>query len=190
MSPFNARSRFEQVVGYVLFSCAVSYAAWIVAVHFGLRFNVEPSMPMGAYWRVTGSIDRGTTVAACLPPSLARYALQRRILAEGPCPSGVMPVVKAVAAVAGDVVDVSDSGVRVNGQPWPYSAIRRVSCFGMRIDMRLPSGRYVIAPDSVFLMGVNPCSWDSRYWGSLSRTTVARWNPIITLPLQEKRKST
>ena len=103
---------------------------------------------------------------------------------------GVIPVVKAVAAVAGDVVDVSDSIVRVNGRPWPYSAIRRISCFGMRIDMRLPSGRYVIAPDSVFLMGVNPCSWDSRYWGSLSRTTVARWNPIITLPLQEKRKST
>jgi conjugative transfer signal peptidase TraF len=189
MSPFHSRSRFEQILGYVLFSSAVSYATWIVAVHFGLRFNVEPSMPMGAYWRVPGPVERGATVGACLPSQLAQYALEQRILPAGPCPSGVVPVVKEVAAVAGDVVDVSDSVVRVNGQPWPYSAIRRVSCFGRRIDMRVPSGRYIIAPDSVFLMGVNPCSWDSRYWGSVSRTTVARWNPLITLP-QEKRKST
>jgi conjugative transfer signal peptidase TraF len=178
--------RFERLLGYVLFSCAVSYGAWIIAVNFfGLRVNVEPSMPIGAYQIVPGPVARGDTVGACLPPPLAHYAVSHHILgAGGSCPAGVMPVVKAVAAVGGDVVDVTDALVRVNGHPWPDSAIRRFSCYGQRVDMRLPSGRYVIAPDSLFLMGENPCSWDARYWpiGSVSRATVARWKPLLTFP--------
>jgi conjugative transfer signal peptidase TraF len=177
-------SQFERIAGYVLFSLATSYAAWIAAVHFGLRFNVEPSVPIGAYRVVSGPVERGDTVGACLPSALAHYALERQILPHGSCPTGVLPLVKVVAAISGDRVDVTDAAIYVNGRLWPYSAIRRRSCYGQRIDMRLPSGRYIIAANKVFLMGLNPCSYDARYWpaGSVTRSMVARWNPLITLP--------
>ena len=85
-------SQFERIVGYVLFSLATSYAAWIAAVHFGLRFNVEPSVPIGAYHIVSGPVERGDTVGACLPsrsrtmPSSTKFCPTDRAL-RGCCRS-------------------------------------------------------------------------------------------------------
>lgn len=161
---------------------AIVGGSFELATYNGLRFNVDRSMPLGAYWFVPGPVWRGATVQSCLPPSLARYALRRRILSEGSCSTGVMPVVKVVAAIGGDVVDVSDSGLRINGSLWPLSAPRRFDANGRRVDLRLHSGRYVVPADHVFLLGESANSWDSRYWGSVARSTVAgRWIPLYLL---------
>ena len=78
--------------------------------------------------------------------------------------------------------DVSDSGLRINGNQWPMSAPRRFDANGRRVDFRLHSGRYVVPADHVFLLGESANSWDSRYWGSVARSTVAgRWVPLYLL---------
>src|SRR2546423_3988163 len=158
---------------------AIVMGCFELAARNGLRFNVDSSMPLGAYWFIPGPVWRGATVQACLPLSLARYAQRRRILSDGSCSTGVMPVVKVLAATGGDIVDVSDSGLRVNGHPWPMSAPRRYDASGRRVDLRLHSGRYVVPTNHVFLLGESAYSWDSRYWGSIARSTVAgRWVPL------------
>ena len=157
--------------------CGFTYNALARA---GLRFNADQSMPLGAYWFTPGSVSRGAIVQSCLPPKLAQYALRRQYLVTGgSCPDGAIPVVKVLAATSADRIVIADSGVTIDGQVWPMSAIRRVDSSGRRVDLRLPSGRYACPADQVFLMGEHPRSWDSRYWGCVPRTTVAgRWVAI------------
>ncbi|MGH7088415.1 MAG: S26 family signal peptidase, partial [Stellaceae bacterium] len=90
-----------------------------------LRVNTTDSMPRGL-WHVSpfpGRIRRGMTVTVCLPKgAAARLALARNYVSPGPCASGTAPLLKPVAAVAGDVVHVSASGITVNSVPVPNSA--------------------------------------------------------------------
>jgi conjugative transfer signal peptidase TraF len=162
-----------------MFSLAVAGGTYNGLAKAGLRFNVDSSIPGGAYWFTPGPVAVGETVQACLPEPLAQYALRRRYLSlGGSCPDGVIPVVKVLAATAADSIIVGDSGVTINGQPRPNSAIRRVDSAG-RPALRLRSGRVRCAPDSDFLMGENDRSWDSRYWGCVPRSTIAgRWDLI------------
>ena len=149
----------------------------------GPRYNHSPSMPVGVYWFVPGSAMRGDVVAACLPDPYAQYALAHKILepSRHPCANGVEPIVKSLAAVQGDVVDVGPQGVRINGVLWPMSVVRRRNCHGQREVFRVPPGRHIVAPDKEFLLGLHPCSWDGRYIGDLPRASiVGAWYPILT----------
>lgn len=149
----------------------------------GPRYNMSASMPRGWYWFMPGAVKRGAVVGDCLPTAFARYALAHEILlpSSHPCKSGVEPIVKTVAAIGGDVVEIAANGVTINGEAWPMSAVRRFDSRGRYVEMRQPNGRYVIAPNQVFLMGLNPKSWDSRYIGAVPRSTITgQWKPIYT----------
>jgi conjugative transfer signal peptidase TraF len=143
----------------------------------GPRYNMSASMPRGWYWFTPGSVKRGAVVGACLPHSLATYALAHDILLPSthPCETGVEPIVKTVAAVGGDVVTITDAGVSINGDRWPMSAPRRF------VERCQRNGRYVIASDQVFLLGLHPRSWDGRVWGAVPRSSIlGSWKPIYT----------
>jgi conjugative transfer signal peptidase TraF len=163
-----------------LFTLAGAIGSFEVAARAGLRFNVDQSMPLGAYWFHPGPVSRGSIVQSCLPPTLSQYALRHRYLvAGGSCPDGVVPVVKVLAATSSDRIVIADSGVTINGRRWPMSAIRRYDSSGHRVTLRLPSGLYACPADHMFLMGANPRSWDSRYWGCVPRASIAgSWVPV------------
>ncbi len=95
-----------------------------VTVASGLHFNVTPSMPIGIYRlapvRKSG-VQRGTFVAVCAPIDAARLGLRRGYLADGRCAADTEPLLKVVAAVAGDEVTISSRGVAVNGCLLPHS---------------------------------------------------------------------
>jgi conjugative transfer signal peptidase TraF len=180
-------NRVERVAITGMFALAGTMLSFEVAARYGLRFNVDASMPLGAYRFVAGPVWRGAIVQSCLPAKLAEYARRRHYLLDGSCASGLMPVVKVLAALPGDAVVVSDSGVSIDGKRWPMSGIRRFDSFGRPVDLRLPSGRMTCAPDSVFLMGENSRSWDSRYVGCVPRSTIAgRWIPVLTFSQKEE----
>jgi len=146
----------------------------------GPRLNLTPSVPRGLYLYVPGRVERGQIVQACLPENLATYARSHEILTRGPCPYDVEPIVKVLAAVAGDVVTVADD-VRVNGHLWPTSAIRSFDSRSRRVEMRMPAGTLRLAANHVLLLGLHPSSWDGRYFGALSSSAVTgRWFPILT----------
>ena len=154
----------------VLFGLAVlllANVALIAAYGAGLRINTTASMPEGVY-RLrairSGPIERGTIVAICPSPAVLAIAAPRHYFEQGPCPGDVEPLLKHVAAVAGDRVDVSDRGVRVNGEPLPNSGRLQRDCAGRPLK-RIPAGRYAIAPNEVWLYAPVARSWDSRYFG-------------------------
>jgi conjugative transfer signal peptidase TraF len=87
----------------------------------GVRWNGTQSMPCGL-WLVRSlpsQLHRGDIVAACVKPSAA----VRAYVGKGECQdTGLEPVVKEVAAVAGDTVAVTEAGVVVNDALVPHSA--------------------------------------------------------------------
>src|SRR5690349_2535022 len=92
----------------------------LAAITFGekhptLRLNTTPSMPRGLYFMTPGEPQRGATVLVCLPVSLAAWGVARGYIGYGDCDNGSEALLKTIAAVAGDVVTVRESGIAVNG---------------------------------------------------------------------------
>ena len=105
-------------------------AALISADLAGLRINGTASMPRGL-WHVgapVAPLRRGEIVTLCPPETLPfREAAARGYLPAGFCPGGLQPLVKPIAAIAGDLVTVSAAGVTVNGAPVPARNVQGVA---------------------------------------------------------------
>ncbi len=146
---------------------------------------VGASLPDGIAWFEPGvAVARGEIAQECLPRALATYALEHRIVpkwTDSPCPGQAMMLGKIVAAVAGDEVAVSASGVSVNGRLWPMSTIKEVDDHGHRVDLRLGDGSFRVPRGEVLLLGWSPDSWDGRYWGPVPLSSIrGRIIPIVT----------
>ncbi|HJU19338.1 MAG TPA: conjugative transfer signal peptidase TraF [Stellaceae bacterium] len=141
----------------------------------GLRVNATASMPRGL-WRVApaaGPIPRGAIVSLCLPPGpLLRLALRRGYLDAGRCPGGAEPLLKPVAAIAGDVVRITAAGIAVNGALLPNSAARKQDSAARPLSP-LPPGTYRVAPGAVWVVSSYAGkSFDSRYFGAVPVSAV------------------
>jgi type IV secretory pathway protease TraF len=136
--------------------CAASLAsiAWRPAPV--LLWNASASAPAGLYflWG-RGAVRRGGMAVARLAGPEQAFAAQRRYL-----PAAV-PLVKRVAAIAGDRVCAVGPLITINGR---WAAVRR---------LRDPAGRLMVWWDGcrrlrageVFLLSANPLSFDGRYFG-------------------------
>lgn len=138
-----------------------------------LVYNGSASAPLGLYRLVPADhIARGDLVLAHLPEVAARLAADRRYL-----PLSV-PVVKRIAALAGDFV-CADSGIVVIND--------RLAAATLAMDREgrpLPAwhGCRPLAPSEVFLLMPNvPASFDGRYFGSIPRAAIiGRLVPLCT----------
>lgn len=147
----------------------------------GPRINISASVPTGIYWYSPGRVHRGALVQACLPIKVAEYGKERSILIEGICPANTEPIVKVLAGVQGDTITISRNGVRINGALWPMSAQRKFDSNRRRVELSVAEGVYHVPAGSVFLMGLNPRSWDSRYFGPVAVSGVSgQWTPLLT----------
>jgi len=124
-----------------------------------VRLNISPSVPLGLYVLrpVRARVHRGDLVVVPVPLSV-QHVWSRWI-----------PLLKPVAAVAGDVVCSSDTTLSVhdadygpifqdaNGMPLPHIAI----------------GCQVIPEGALFLASPIVRSVDSRYYGAVRATDIA-----------------
>ena len=136
-----------------------------------LVWNASASAPIGLYAVSPGTAPgRGDMVSAWPPAAARQLAAHRRYL-----PANV-PLVKRVAAVAGDTICGVDRTVTVNGRA---VALRRAADAGGR---PLPAwqGCIRLAPGMVFLlMTETPDSFDGRYFGpTAARDIIGRATPL------------
>lgn len=79
-------------------------------------------------------------------------------------------VLKRVAGIPGDTVDIVDGQVHINGQlissGMPLASVYGKSVEALNAHLTIPSGAY-------FLTGSHPQSDDSRYWGLLPKAKIA-----------------
>lgn len=138
------------------------------ARYTGLQINVSGSMPYWI-WREASSapVERGRVVSFC--PTLEQTQQQANSaswLSKADCLDGVMPVLKSIAAVAGDQVLVSKEGISVNGELLQKSA--RHNNARLRSGL-VPEGTYKVEAGQLWLISTyHPSSLDSRYYGPIT----------------------
>ncbi|MFC0389141.1 conjugative transfer signal peptidase TraF [Muricoccus vinaceus] len=156
-------------------TCAALLAGWCGALAAGVRPNLTPSLPRGL-WSLAeapAELQRGDVVEFCLPHDVAVFAYDRGYLGHGLCGDGMMPLLKPVAAIPGDVVEIGEDGVRVNGIPVVPRGLTQDSQ-GRPLEPLAP-GRYAVQPGDVWLLsGYERRSFDSRYYGAVPRSSVLR----------------
>ena len=137
------------VLGMLVLAAVVS-TRWV-------RLNLSPSVPMGLY--------RLRALPSVLTPGM--LVLLPVPAAVRPWHRGGMPVLKPVAAVAGEEVCVRDSGLWI-GRQW-YGDV-----YGEADGKRLPhlDGCKVVLDGSVFLASTQPRSLDGRYFGMTPLTDL------------------
>jgi conjugative transfer signal peptidase TraF len=135
-----------------------------------VRVNLSPSLPRGLYRPVSLPPARGRLVAACLPLSIARIGRARSYLPPGPCAGGSAPVLKILAALPGDRVEITASGILVNGFRLRNSGAHAADSHGRPLTP-VPVGRYRLR-GCYWLAAPHPDSWDSRYYGCLPREAL------------------
>ncbi|CDG90613.1 S26 family signal peptidase [Xenorhabdus bovienii] len=147
-------------------------AAFAIGHLQGFRFNFTDSAPHGL-WMVrsedTNAIKRGALIEVC-PPALpiVRLMAERGTLSAGDCaPSGVMPFLKPVSAVQGDIVHLK------TGQPATVNGVALPNTMSMPAVPAWPDGDYVVKPGEVWLFSsYSTGSFDSRYFGSVALSNV------------------
>src|SRR5579875_1184909 len=156
--------RIALVVGGTLLSVLAIPAA------AGLRLNDSPSLPLGIY--VVTSDRSADLVQFCPPEPFASLAALRGYREPGSCADGSAPLMKPIAARAGDKVEISGAGIAVNGRGISHSQALGVDTKG-RVLQRWPFGTYVVQPGTVWVISsYNPRSFDSRYFGPIRVTSV------------------
>lgn len=135
--------------------------------------NASASAPLGFY-RVLPArpIRRGDLVLAWAPPAARRLAARRFYL------PATVPLVKRVAALAGDTVCADGAAVRING----WQVATRLPADREGRPLPAWSGCRTLGPDQVFLlMAAVPDSFDGRYFGPIgTRAVIGRLVPLWT----------
>jgi conjugative transfer signal peptidase TraF len=123
--------------------------------------NESPSLPRGLYVRAMDQVpSRGAIVAVAPPDGAQAY------LAGLGMPAGV-PLLKRVAAVGGDVACAAGGAVALRDRTLPVQSHDRLGAAlpVWRSCERLPA-------NEVFVVGDTANSFDSRYFGPVSRQRV------------------
>lgn len=150
----------------VLIPTTVAIVGIFAAVACGVRLNVTPSVPTGLYLQKSpGAIERGQLVVTCLDPAneATADAIARGYLPAGDCPGGVAPLLKPVAAMPGDRITLTATGLAVNGVVLPGTVPRVADPQGRPLPQ--PPSSYTVPAGSVLLLVGRSGSFDGRYFG-------------------------
>jgi len=130
----------------------------------GYRLNLTPSEPLGL-WRIEKlqrPVAIGDLVFLC-PPMTAVFAeaWRRGYLRRGMCVGGFAPLIKTVAALPGQRVEITDH-VLIDDRSIPASSVSGTDGEGRLL---LPDSGGVVPPRHLFLHSSFASSYDSRYFG-------------------------
>jgi conjugative transfer signal peptidase TraF len=145
----------------------------------GLRINTSPSLPLGLY--VTTKSAAAELVEFCPSEPFAALAATRGYRPAGSCPDGAAPLLKPVAARAGDRIELSEAGISVNARLLPRTAPLTRDTQGRPLRP-WPLGSYRVDSGTVWVASTyNPRSFDSRYFGPIRSDSIRdRVRPLLT----------
>ena len=137
-----------------------------------LVWNASASAPIGLYWRIDGRLQRGDLVLAWAPLWARRLAAERHYLPL------TVPLVKRIAAGAGDVICATAWDIIINGEV----VTQRLESDASGRALPLWTGcRKLSAGEFLLLMADVPDSFDGRYFGVTERPEIiGRLVPLWT----------
>jgi conjugative transfer signal peptidase TraF len=129
-------------------------------------------MPLGIYIRSVGKIQVGNIVLICLNDPYKTLGLKKSYLEIGHKCNGADPVIKMVIAVPGDHVVLANGYIEVNGIKYLFKTFHWDG-MGRKLNV-YPRGNYS-STVGYWLIGTHDIkSWDSRYWGPVSKKQILR----------------
>lgn len=146
-------------------------ASTVVRPGVRLVYNASDSAPRGLYFvEQATALGVGDYVIARLPESTATLAAERGYLPRS------VPVLKQIAAIAGQRVCVRDRLVYIDGS----AVARALDLDGQHRELHAWNGCRVLQSQEVFVLNLrSPASFDSRYFGPLDvsfvRGRATRW---------------
>lgn len=167
----------------ILSASSLTLAALGLFWVFGLRINATASMPRGVYRLAPGAPERGDLVSVCLEDgSFATMALKRNYLRAGACPNGLEPLLKRVAGMPGDHIEVGQDGISINGRLWPQSRAVSWDSHGRPMPEAGSIGSRTI-PESLALVlsDRHPGGFDSRYFGLVPMASLRKVEPVFLI---------
>jgi conjugative transfer signal peptidase TraF len=146
----------------------------------GVRINSSPSLPLGFYTETSDKAAR--LIEFCPPEPYGSFMAGRGYRSAGNCPDGGSPLMKPVIASAGDIVEISQHGLAVNGVLLSNTAPKSIDSKG-RPMTAWTSGQYRVAVGFVWVASTyNAWSFDSRYFGPIPTEIIRnRLKPLLTL---------
>jgi conjugative transfer signal peptidase TraF len=172
--------RFGAIASLSQASAPITLVALIVAT--GLiarsqppvfRWNVTPSEPEGLYVRASRTpVRTGELVTFLAPPSAFPYADKRLSALHRE------PILKAVAASAGDRVCAADGVLRINGKT--LAPIAEHDSHGDMLPHWAQCRRLRRGEVFVFSNRVRD-SFDSRYYGPIRSASAQVYRPLVTV---------
>lgn len=153
-------------LAFIVWTCSAGiWAAASLAHSLGLRVNHTPSLPLGL-WRISppvGPLPRDSIVSFCPPKTeFFREAFDQGTIGHGRCAGGWEPMLKPVAAVTGDRVEVNETGMAINDETVPET--KRLPAQ----EAAIPVGVYTVNKDEIWVIANrHPLSFDSRYFGPI-----------------------
>jgi conjugative transfer signal peptidase TraF len=157
---------------------AILVCGWLA----GARLNVTTSLPVGLYWVVKQPLEQGSYVRFC-PPAQGAFvtAHDRGYLTWGNCDAGYAHMLKRVAGIHGQRVDVRSTATWIDGKPLTLSAPLAADPSG-RIMPRPAQDHYVLQTSQLWVVSdTNPLSFDSRYFGPIDTAWITETvRPVLT----------
>lgn len=152
-----------------------------LAAIFGYRLNLTSSEPLGL-WRIETlrrAVAVGDLVFVCPPPTQQfRGALERGYLRRGLCAVGFAPLIKTVAALPGQTVEIG-LDVVIDSRPLANSRVRKTDGEGRAIAP-YPGG--IVPPGYLYLHSSFASSYDSRYFGPIpDKGLLGLARPVFTV---------
>jgi conjugative transfer signal peptidase TraF len=172
----------ERIASCVAVTGAVALMLGAACYVVGFRINTTRSIPVGLYWTSRVPVAKNTYVMFC-PPNVSIFAVARKrgYIDDGVCPGGYGYMMKRVAATKGDIVNVTDTGIRVNGHLLPHSKPLAADPGGRPLQ-RWQNEHYTLDDSELLLMSdVSDLSFDGRYFGPINRSQIKSViRPILT----------
>ena len=178
--PSDIRVRWRRAFSAAFLLCAPFFLVYAMFRLFGIRINITSSLERGFY--VVSRRPAARLVEFCPEGEAASLSLQRGYrMPGGTCPDGGSPLMKPVVAVAGDRVEVTSNGIRVNGKLIANSAAHAKDHLGRPLKP-WPNGEYSVPTGSLWVISdFNSWSFDSRYFGPIPSSLVQdRLRPLWT----------
>lgn len=155
------------------------YGSTYLLYEAGYRFNLTHSMPIGVYQLRNPilPLQQGDLVVFC--PPLWVSPTRFHFYAKGGCPGGGEPLLKKVAAIAGDDIGLDERGVSVN-----HVLLANSACLA-KANLPCAKNKQILTDGSYWVYGEGNAgedakySFDSRYFGAVKDDVILAVATIV-----------
>ena len=147
----------------------------LVFKNVGYTHNRTISEPRGYYLTFKSKINQGDVYMICLSKAKMPYLLVMEKLGlqtSNECDNGYIPLLKKIVGIPGDIINVTNNGVKVNGSllnnSIAISQYKKINLLPITLGWshRLGTNEYWVAGGDI------ERSYDSRYFGVVNSNEI------------------